>query len=379
MGKRIISSVIIILAYLVFTIRVSASGGEEMAGSQLEQFENLEETEYALFLETNVGYGVTLDYYKYGIFGDFTKDEQEGEDIYFKLCEKILGNKLELNTHEEWYGNRSVFIQNVSPDMKWVISKQYIDESNIEYISELYYEDQKLEQKQEYEEEKITLFALRKKENDEAYELVEEEKIKKQEELVMDTWEWEYCQTFIAKEISCMDEYGKLLAISEPDNQSIGIYDTENWSMIHHITINGIDTDYPIEISQVAGDEEKGWMVLSNGDATYRMTYPDGETEKIGEFMYDTTYSPDGKYRAYCTGNAVLDELWTSFPDEKLDKINNLYIEWAKIPPGWYVEELTTGKKTYIPIETWKQDNRPIYGGRCVWIQKDKLLQILNS
>jgi len=377
-SKLILSGFMVIFSvFLSANIITAASGGEEMAGSQLEQFENFEEAEYALFLETNVGYGVTLHYYKYGIYDVFSENEQEGEDIYFKLCEKILGVKLCMDTHEEWAENEKLHIQNLSPDLQWIIARSYTSQT----IYELYKDEVIFDQKTIAEAEGIlaeseNAFTL-KKDNFENYDFVTGEFTKKERELVDKIWG--YSNIWLIKCVTSMDEYGKLLAISEPDNQSIGIYDTESWSMIHHITINGMDTDYPIEISQVVGDGEKGWMVFSNGDATYRMTYPDGETEKIGEFMYDTTYSPDGKYRAYCTGNIVLDELWMSFPDEKFDKINNLYIEWDKVPPGWYVEELTTGKTTYIPIETWEQDNRPLYGGRCVWIQKDKLLQILNS
>ncbi len=390
-SKLIVSGFMVIFSvFLSVNIIAGASGGEELVGSQLEQFEkelsaqerlgesklfdDFDEMEYALFLETNVGYGVTLNYYKYGIFGDFTKAEQEGEDIYFKLCEKILGVKLCMDTHEAWAENEKLHIQNLSPDLQWIISRSYTPYES--YKDEVIFNKKSIAEAEGALAESENTFTL-KKDNFDNYDFVTGEFTKKERELIDKIWG--YSNIWLIKCVTSMDEYGKLLAVSEPDNQSIGIYDTENWSMIHHITINGMDTDYPIEISQVVGDEEKGWMVFSNGDATYRMTYPAGETEKIGEFMYDTTYSPDGKYRAYCTGNIVLDELWMSFPDEKFDKINNLYIEWDKIPPGWYVEELTTGKKTYIPIETWEQDDRPLYGGRCIWIQKDKLLQALNS
>lgn len=77
--------------------------------------------------------------------------------------------------------------------------------------------------------------------------------------------------------------------------------------------------------------------------------------------MFGTSYSPDEKYVAYCTGN------------------NNLFDSWDAIAPGWYVEELETGRKTYIPIETWTYDSeRPIYGGKCIWIERDQLLQLLK-
>lgn len=384
---------VIISVFLSVNIIVIASGGEEMEGSQLEQFEkklsvqksigesglfnDFDEMEYALFLETNVGYGVTLNYYKYGIFGDFTKDEQEGEDTYFKLCEKVLGVRLAIDTHEEWAENEQIHIQNLSPDLQWVIARSYSSQTIYGlYKDEVIFNEKSIAEAEGALAESENIFTL-KKINSENYDFVTDEFIKREKELVNKVWG--YSNIWLIKCVTSMDEYGTLLAISEPDNRSIGIYDTENWSMIHHITIDGMDVDYPIEVSQINGDEEEGWMVFSNGDATYRMTYPDGELQKIGEFMYDTTYSPDGKYRAYCMGNIVLNDLWMSLPDEKFDKINNLYIKWDKIAPGWYVEELETGNKTYIPIETWEQDDRPLYGGRCVWIQKDKLLQLLNS
>ena len=114
------------------------------------------------------------------------------------------------------------------------------------------------------------------------------------------------------------------------------------------------------------------------------MTYPDGSLEKLGEFMYGTTFSPDEKYLAYCTGNRVLDELWMFWTNEKyaekLEKWHQMYERWETTGSGWYVEELETGKKTYIYIEPWQEDEgSSINTRRCVWIQKDRLLQILEE
>lgn len=52
---------------------------------------------------------------------------------------------------------------------------------------------------------------------------------------------------------------------------------------------------------------------------------------------------------------------------------------WEAIAPGWYVKDLETGNTTYIPIETWELDSRPFYGGRCIWIEKDNLFQVINN
>ena len=74
---------ILMVIFIIFSTvnNVNASGGEEMEGSELEKyllqngigetkglFDDFEEMDYALFLETNVGYGVTGNYYKYGIY-----------------------------------------------------------------------------------------------------------------------------------------------------------------------------------------------------------------------------------------------------------------------------------------------------------------------
>ena len=47
--------------------------------------------DYCLFLETNLDYGVSLNYDRYGIYGDFIQTTREGEELYFKLNEKIIG------------------------------------------------------------------------------------------------------------------------------------------------------------------------------------------------------------------------------------------------------------------------------------------------
>lgn len=199
--------------------------------------------------------------------------------------------------------------------------------------------------------------------------------------MIQIVWGWkDRFWPYRAKSISAIDEYAKLLAIAAPDNESIGIYSMESEEELQHIEIaDSIDTDWPIEVSQIKGNAESGWIVFSNGDVTYRITYPDGTLEKLGEFMYGTTYSPDGKYLAYCTGNEIMSDLWMVLPEEKQEKWQQMYIRWENVGTGWYVEELETGKKTYIHIETWESDDGTVRSGRCAWIQKNKLLQIINS
>ena len=212
--------------------------------------------------------------------------------------------------------------------------------------------------------------------------LMEEEKVKRWKETIQTAQEWnDAFWKHWAKSVSAIDEYGKLLAVAAPDNKGIGIYSMESGEELRYIEIaDSIDTDWPLEVSQIKGNAEGGWIVFSNGD----VTYPDSSLEKLGEFMYGTTFSPDEKYIAYCTGNEVLRDLHLDWSDEgdteKLEKWMQMYDRWETVGTGWYVEELETGKTTYIFIEPWKGDfGSTIRGGRCVWIQKDKLLRTLDS
>ena len=391
----IVGIILIILTTSLYAIQAKASGGEPIEGSQLEQFEKehaplfdgFADMDYCLFLETNVKYGASLDYDRYGIYGDFTRTTREGEELYFSLNEKMIGNKLELYTHTEWHDNMEPFIQNITPDLELIISRQYTDAAAKMNIDRAYYQKQEIGQKEWNIEYENTYFELQRKEDDGTYELIEDEKLRKWEEITKNAWGWNWnLHDFLRRSISSFDEYGKLLAVAMPDNAGIGVYSMESGEELQYIDIaDSIDTDWPLEVSQIKGTAESGWIVFSNGDVTYRMTYPDGSLEKLGEFMYGTTFSPDEKYLAYCTGNIVLDDLWTVLTSkeysEKLEKCHQLYARWETVGNGWYVVELETGNKTYIPIpveeDTW--GTRPLSDGRCVWIQKDKLLQIVTA
>ena len=91
--------------------------------------------------------------------------------------------------------------------------------------------------------------------------------------------------------------------------------------------------------------------------------------------MYGTKFSPDGCYMAYCTGSELLLEQCRMIQDKKPQKVENLSEEWGMIPKGWYIKNVETGEKTYIPVET---DGEHIYSGYCTWIEKEKLLEILE-
>ena len=173
-------------------------------------------------------------------------------------------------------------------------------------IDKSYYQAQELEQKELEIGSETAIFELQRKEGDGTYELMEEESLKRWDEITATVWgRKDSLPDFIRISISSIDEYGKLLAVAMPDNTGIVIYSMESGDELQYIDIaDSIDTDWPLEVSQIKGTAES----------------------------------------------------------------------------GWYVEELETGKKTCIYIEPWQEDyGSTICSGRCVWIQKDKLLQIVSE
>ncbi|MDE7284392.1 MAG: hypothetical protein K2N85_12560, partial [Lachnospiraceae bacterium] len=186
----ITSVILMILISSLFALQVNASDGEPMEESQPPLFDGFAEMDYCLFLETNLDYGVTLDYYRYGIYGNFVQTMQEGEAVYFALNEKLIGNKLALCTHTEWYENEEPFIQDISPDLEWTISRQKEVPNTAIHTDRLYYQGQELEKKDGMELDEIALFAMQRIEGGETYEQMGEEKIKKWEKIIQTARGW---------------------------------------------------------------------------------------------------------------------------------------------------------------------------------------------
>lgn len=383
----LIYKLLIGMTMMFLNATISIAGGEEMESNQEENVpdaekinwpESFKNMDYVLFLETNVGYGVTLNYYRYGIYGDFIDTAEEGEKIYFRLCKKLLGIELAMKKHEEWVDNRKAHIQNLSPDLRWVVAREYPESA----LSLSCYKDKVLldgkliaEGNGEGDFAREISFYFGKDEKG-GYFLLDKGIQDKRAEITESLGGYNY-PAFV-NNATCIDEKGKLLAAAEADNQIIQIYRLEDNALLHRITIEKLDADWPVEISEIEGGEDQGWIVFSNGDVTYRIAYPNGKEEKIGEYMYGTVYSPDGKYRAYCTGNIELLEAGYTVSGEKYNDYCRLCDKWNEIPTGWYVESLETGEKAYIPVETWMQDERPLYGGRGIWLDKKRLLEMVE-
>lgn len=355
---------------------------------------HLPEMEWSFFLETEISYGsATYSYYRYGVYGDFIKNRKEGEKAYFSLQESVLRQLPDLasqinweeideeyENHEKWIMCEEELLTDCSGDLEWIVTR---DGKGIE---RWYREGNKVK---EFPVKLGRNFI--QQENGDKFVPLEEEKIVKAQEILQGLY-YGYGKEKAAgigeyyRSLSCFSSSGKVMAAVNnfvwyrPDG--INIYSLEEGTevLLYQLPVPTTEAGWPIGIWQMKGDQSSGWVVFSYGKDTYRMTYPDGKIEKIGEFMFCTSYSPDEKYLAYCTGNRDLEDHWMWLDEAGYEKYYSpLEEEWDKIPQGWYVIELETGEKSYIPVPVWTYDaDRPLHGGRCTWIEKDKLKVMLE-
>ncbi|MBQ9990292.1 MAG: hypothetical protein IJP31_05045 [Lachnospiraceae bacterium] len=356
--------------------------------------------EWALFLETEVSKGVAAGnfYWRYGVYGDFTGSQREGEAVYFSLNESILGKRLELtstlnrkeeeesyenNHHRAWAESKEEHIAGCSPDLEWIITWQMGEGT------ERWYKNGEKVYEHDIEDTGYGRKGFISQQTEEGILPMEEKMIIEAEEILEELYGTPRFYSINYRTYYCFGSAGGVLAsVNETgwkEADAINIYSLtgEEPVLVYELPVPTDKAKWPIQVSQIVGNEQSGWVVFSYGYETFRMTYPGGEIEKLGEYMFSTSYSPDGKYLAYCTGSMLMWDSWIRWADVDNSMISN-YVkpmkeEWQKIPQGWYVMDLETGEKSYIPVPYWEyDDDRPLYGGRCTWIEKDKLLELLE-
>lgn len=201
------------------------------------------------------------------------------------------------------------------------------------------------------------------------------------EDLINTIWDWDKRGHGISYRRSrfCLSDDGMILALVKPDNKRIGIYETEGCTELFEFEFEQLDEDWPIEVFEIQGNRQEGWVIFSNGDKTYKAFYPHIELALLGEFMFNVSTSPDGKYCAYYTGSDLLYSSWENLYMDNWDKFADMLERWNKVPSGWYIKELDSGLTTYIPVKSMADSGQPPWEGKCMWIQKDKLFEVLKT
>lgn len=49
------------------------------------------------------------------------------------------------------------------------------------------------------------------------------------------------------------------------------------------------------------------------------------------------------------------------------------------MPSGWYIKELDSELTTYIPVISVADNDQPPLDGKCMWVQKDKLIELFET
>lgn len=137
------------------------------------------------------------------------------------------------------------------------------------------------------------------------------------------------------------------------EEEKINIYRVKDKELLWQIDLqNMFDSEvepYKIttyDVSQLQGDEEKGFIVIGTLGKAYKFTYPGGEVEELGNYMYYPCVSPDEKYVAYSVGGngRWRDPCWEDF-DTFYDKA-----KLENMQEGIYVKELETGRIAFVPF-----------------------------
>lgn len=330
--------------------------------------DEFEDMDYYLFCNTMWGGDEGPMEYVPSIITSKTQTLEEARELYLKFRETL---PLDLETEDE---EEKAYVSYVSPDCKWVVTDKWAHFSTINTVT-LFHEKEKVREKvNDASKESNRILVVKDgnkyKEMDEAY-------YKKLEEL---------------KRISVhQGGYSALWGLNAEADLIVGTKDnfslltirkvedgTEQWSF----PLQGIREEVKkirndiqdksvvtVLVRQFEGNEEEGWLtVQADRSSFFRIAYPSGEVDYLGEYLYSLCFSPDGKYAAY--SNVTYE-----------DGVDMEWEEEKRVPPpGIYIMELETGKTAYIfwnSFENLKKDS--VAYRNFIWIEKEAFEEYMET
>ncbi|MDR0905896.1 MAG: hypothetical protein LBN00_06955 [Oscillospiraceae bacterium] len=140
-----------------------------------------------------------------------------------------------------------------------------------------------------------------------------------------------------------------------------------------------VDPTLSCYISQIAGDSESGFVLFNNTVRAYKLSYPSGKVEVLGDYMFEPQFSPDGNYLAY---TSLHDFNWNNRVvllgvggKPKNSMYAQLWINMEMLDRGWYIKEITTGKTAFFDPDggPLPENYSSMYGDLMIrsWLERD--------
>lgn len=140
----------------------------------------------------------------------------------------------------------------------------------------------------------------------------------------------------------CLNEDGLLLARCEGETE-VFIYDlTNNQCIFNFRQVTRADKNSYLRLCQFRGNQKEGYLILEDESGSYKLHYPSGELELLGNYMFNPSLSPDENYLMYTGINyGTWENLGWKSDNES----------YYNIPAGIYIKEINTGKVAYIALD----------------------------
>lgn len=354
---------------MVLTEQTQEEGDSIAELNNAKPITEIKDLDYSMLIGCGICYDVAAYYTTYSAIGKESSSWESGEILYGKWQEKLTGRTPDIK--EEYINvnggittgssrydneNNNECLVDISPDGEYAITEKMREPGdNGDYIIKVYRNGNLLhEVPKEFMNYHTTWEAFGKRIGlDGITDAVTLQSRKLPENL------------YNTRKI--INREGSLIAAAE--DKTINIYDTDNGELLQSYSYKNLPLPYDdwIEMSQLEGDLDSGFLLFNNDVRAYRMALKDGSVEMLGDYIFSPQISPDGRHLVFC-----------SIPRGYMEVTNNIEL-WEVnelIPSGVYIKNLSTGEIYYTDIQ--ENDCRivSIEGVSCRWLDNAAMEKI---
>lgn len=360
---------------MVLTEQTQEEGDSIAELNNAKPITEIKDLDYSMLIGCGICYDVAAYYTTYSVIGKESPSWESGEILYGKWQEKLTGRtpdikeeyikegyaKGEITTGSSRYDNENnnECLVDISPDGEYAITEKMREPGdNGDYIIKVYRNGNLLhEVPKEFMNYHTTWEAFGKEISAEGIADAVTLQSRKFPEVQEDI---DYGNRIINRE-------GSLIAAAE--DKTINIYDTDNGELLQSYSYKNLPLPYDdwIEMSQLEGGLDSGFLLFNNDVRAYRMALKDGSVEMLGDYIFSPQISPDGRHLVFC-----------SIPRWYMEVTNNIEL-WEVnelIPSGVYLKNLSTGEIYYTDIQENDCRAVSIAGVSCRWLDNAAIEKI---